>query len=282
MKNIINLLRTTMLVLLPILVFSCVHDDDYDIPEIVIAEPDVLVNTDIASIKAMYRGYEPVIIETGSGSQQPMFLEAYVISSDEAGNYYKQLVIQDSPENPSTGIVISTEATDMYTRFNLGRKVYVRVDGLYIGKYAGLVSLGTQNGREIGRINVDDFEARVLRSTEAFELVPTKVTIPQALEAERISTLIQLDSVQFPENLAGLGYGNFTNTFGVNRIVEDCFENQIILRNSGFSDFKNELLPLGKGSLTAIVSVFNSDFQLFIRDLNDVDMQGDRCVEVIP
>lgn len=262
--------------------FSCVHDDEYNIPEINTIEPNVVVNTNITTIKAMYRGYEPVIIERGSGSQEPLYLEAYVISSDKAGNYYKQLVIQDLPENPTSGIVISTEATDMYTRFNVGRKVYVRVDGLYIGKYAGLISIGLQSGREIGRINVDDFEERVLRSTESYELVPVRLTIAETLIPENISTLIQLDSVQFPEILAGLAYGNLNNTYGVNRTVEDCFGNMVTLRNSGYSDFKNELLPLGNGSLTAILSVFNTDFQLFIRDITDLEMDGARCAEEIP
>ncbi len=282
MKNLNIYFRRICLIFIAILSFSCVHDDEYDIPKINEIEPNVVVNTTIATIKAMYRGYEPVIIERGNGSQEPLYLEAYVISSDQAGNYYKQLVIQDSPENPTAGIVISTEGTDMYTRFNVGRKVYVRVDGLYIGKFAGLVSIGVQNGREIGRINVDDFEARVLRSIETYELMPTKVTISQALVEERISTLIQLDSVQFPENLAGLAYGNLNNSYGVNRIVEDCDDNQVMLRNGGYSDFKNELLPTGNGSLTAILSIFNSDYQLFIRDITDVDMHGERCSEQIP
>lgn len=282
MVNLKKYIRKTFLVFIGLLSFSCVHDDEYNIPEINSIEPDVIVNTSIATIKLMYRGYEPVIIERGSGSQEPLYLEAYVISSDKAGNYYKQLVIQDLPENPTSGIVISTEATDMYTRFNVGRKVYVRVDGLYIGKYAGLISIGLQSGREIGRINVDDFESRVLRSKESFELVPNRLTIPEALVERNISTLIQLDSVQFPENLAGLAYGNLNNTYGVNRIVEDCSGNQVVLRNSGYSDFKNELLPLGNGSLTAILSIFNSDYQLFIRDITDADMYGERCIEEIP
>ncbi len=277
MRNIKEYSRIVCLILIGILSFSCVNDDEYDIPEINLIEPDVVVNTDIATIKAMYRGYEPVIIERGSGSESPLYLEAFVISSDKAGNYYKQLVVQDLPENPTSGIVISTEATDMYTRFNVGRKVYVRVDGLYIGKFAGLISIGIQSGREIGRINVDDFEERVLRSTQTFDIVPVKVSIPQALTEVRISTLIQLDSVQFPENLAGLAYGNLNNTYGVNRIVEDCNGMKATLRNSGYSDFKNELLPQGNGSLTAIVSIFNSDYQLFIRDITDVDMTGERC-----
>src|SRR5690554_8046513 len=98
---------------------------------------------------------------------------SYVISSDEAGNIYKQLYIQDAPENPSAGMVISTNATDLYTKYGPGQKIYFRVDGLYIGEYMGLPSIGILDGGEIGRMHDQDFDARIYRSLEKANLVPT-------------------------------------------------------------------------------------------------------------
>src|SRR5690606_17267454 len=114
----------------------------------------------------------PKIIEAGDGSNRELYLEAYVISSDETGNFYKSLVIQDSPENPTAGVAISTEATNLYTKFEPGRKIYLRVDGLYIGEYAGLPTIGIQDGDEVGRINIEDFDSRILRSLDTVQLVP--------------------------------------------------------------------------------------------------------------
>src|SRR5690606_14175976 len=83
---------------------------------------------------------------------------------------------------------------------------------------------------------------------------------------------------QFPTGLAGVEhYGNLNNTFGVNRPVENCEGQTVILRTSGFADFKNLTLPEGNGTLTAILSIFNSEVQLFINDVTDVDMTGERC-----
>ena len=278
MKKLTNIKFISFLFFIGIIATSCVKDDDFNVPEINVEEPNVNVNTSIASVKAMYGGFEPKIIETGDGSTNEMYLEAYVISSDESGNLYKQLFIQDSPENPTAGIAISTHATDMYTKMEPGRKIYFRVDGLYIGEYAGLPTIGTQEGDQVGRIAIEDFEERMLRSLEKAELVPTVIPISESSNPARLSTLVQYENVQFPNGLAGVEhYGNLNNTFGVNRPIEDCDGNIVIMRTSGFSDFKNMTLPAGNGTVTAILSIFNSDIQLFIRDTGDVQMTGERC-----
>ena len=278
MKHFKNIKLLSFLLLIGIMVTSCVKDDDYSVPEINTQEPNVDVNTDIATVKAMYNGFEPVEIEAGDGSERELWITGYVVSSDETGNFYKSLVIQDAPENPTAGVAISTNSTDLYTRFEPGRKVYFKVSGLFIGEYAGLPTIGVQEGDEVGRIDILDFEDRILRSLESVELVPTIIPIPESNNPARLNTLVKFENVQFPTGLAGVEhYGNLNNTFGVNRPVENCEGQTVILRTSGFADFKNLTLPEGNGTLTAVLSIFNTDVQLFINDVTDVDMTGERC-----
>lgn len=278
MKNFKNFKLLSFLFILGIIATSCVHDDDFNVPEMNVEEPNVAVNTDLVSIKAMYDGYNPVLIETGEGSDQEMWLEAYVISDDESGNIYKQLFIQDAPENPTAGVAISTNATDLYAKYGPGQKIYFRVDGLYIGTYAGLPTIGVLEGSDVGRLGIDDFQDRIKRSVQRVELVPTVITLSQAGDQSKLATLVKFENVQFPDNVAGTAhYGNLNDTFNVNRMVEDCDGNRVILRNSGFSDFKNMTLPAGNGSLVSILSVFNNDPQLLIRNTEDVEMDGPRC-----
>ncbi|MBK5214694.1 MAG: hypothetical protein JJE55_13645 [Flavobacteriaceae bacterium] len=278
MKNLKNIKLLLFLFFLGMIVTSCVQDDDYNVPEINTQEPNVEVNIDIKTVKDIYRGYEPKIIEAGDGSGRDLYLEAYVVSSDETGNFYKSLVIQDAQENPTAGVAISTNATDLYTKYEPGRKIYFKVNGLYIGEYAGLPTIGVQDGDEVGRIDVIEFESRILRSTEIAEIVPTIISIAETSNPERMNTLVQFEDVQFPDGIAGVEhYGNLTNTYGVNRDVENCDGETVILRTSGYADFKNLMLPEGNGTLTAVLSIFNSDVQLFIRDIDDVVMEGERC-----
>ncbi len=285
MKNLRRMEIILILVVLGLVTNSCVHDDDFSVPEIDATEPDVNVNTTIKAVKGIFRGFEPKLIATGDGSNNEMYLEGYVGSNDEAGNFYKSLVIQDTPENPTAGVTISTNATDLYTKYEPGRKIYFRVDGLFIGLYAGLPTIGLQGTDEIERMQIDDFEARIFRSLDIFEIVPQIVTLPQVLDSgvdypyqnPYLNILVQFQDVQFPEILAGESYGNLNNTYSVNRPLEDCDGTTIYLRVSGFSDFKNLLLPEGNGIVTAIVSIFNSSYQVFIRDTDDVQMEGLRC-----
>lgn len=278
MKKLKNIKLLSFLFFVGLIATSCVHDDDYSVPEIIVEEPNVNVNTDIVSLKAFYTGGNPVKIESGDGSTTPMFMEAYVISGDESGNIYKQMFVQDAPENPTAGISISTNATDLYTKYEPGRKIYLRVDGLYIGQFAGLPTIGVQDGDQVGRIGVDDFNERILRSTVSTELVPRVIPISEASNPVRLATLVKFENVQFPNGIAGVEhYGNLDNTFGVNRTIENCDGNSIIMRTSGFSDFKNLTLPEGNGDLTAILSVFNNDIQLLIRNTDDVQFNGERC-----
>lgn len=249
---------------------ACINDDDYSVPDFVIEEPDITVNYSIAQVLERIETL-PTKIE----SDEPLYLEAYVVSSDEAGNFHKNLVIQDKPENPTAGINISTDATDMYLFFEPGRKVYVRVDGLYVGDFRGLPSLG-ENGEEIGRISVEEFDARVLRSNTSKILKPNPIEINQ-ISSSHLNTLIRLENVEFLAEYAGLTYANPNNNFGVDRIIQDCNRYSIVMRNSGYADFRTQLMPIGNGKLIAILSIFNGTYQLMIRDTKDVSFTGERC-----
>lgn len=274
MKTIKNIKLLSVLFFAGLVTMSCVKDDDFDTPEIITEEPNVTVNTNIEKVKDFYNGFEPVLITNGGN---PMYMEAYVVSSDETGNFYKTLVIQDSPENAKHGISISTESTDMYTLFEPGRKVYVRVDGLYSGEFAGLPTLGVLNGEEVGRMSIIEFEDRVLRSNEVAELVPNVRTLSGVSDAD-LNTLVAFENVQVSDNDLGEPYANLNNTFSVNRTITNCDRTaSIIMRNSGFADFKNELMPEGNGQLTAVMSIFNNDYQVFIRSTADVDFDQERC-----
>ena len=57
-------------------------------------------------------------------------IEGYVVSSDKSGNIYKSISIQDKYENPTAAIKIAVDQTDLYTKYNVGRKVYVNLKGL--------------------------------------------------------------------------------------------------------------------------------------------------------
>lgn len=284
MKTIHNFKALFILLIMGLTVNSCVTDDEFETPPIEFKEPDLEVNFSIAKVKDLY---------TNSGAVAPLLiedslvLEGYVVSSDRTGNFYKELIIQSNPENPEAGISIQTEVTDLYAFFEPGRKVYVELAGMYVGVdgadnqgNGGVISLGGlpfEGG--VGRLSEGEFNQHVSRSGEVVEIVPTVIPINQASSA-KLNTLVKFEQVKFADKELGEHYGNLNDTFSVNRTVESCETGEtIIMRNSGFANFKNELLPEGSGHITAVLSRFNDDFQVYIRSTEDVVLDQERCEE---
>ncbi len=266
---------TTFLFLIISLYLSCVKDDGFSTPKVDCNEPEITATNTITQVKDMYTFGGATKIETD------VIIEGYVVSNDKSGNIYKSLSIQDKPENPTAAIKISIDQSDIYTSYNVGRKVYVKLKGLAIGYSFGSIQIGKATDTELGRIPSLEVKNHIIRSCEVAEIIPKKVTIDELNEA-MLEMLIQIDNVQFKTTELGNAYANIKNSTTENRTLESFNNNcnltgEVLLRNSGYSDFKNELLPEGKGSVMAIFSNYYDDFQLYIRDTDDVKFTEPRC-----
>ena len=275
MKAIKNIKLIVILALATLVLDACVQDDDFQTPVIEIEEPDVTVNYTLQEIKDAIEANngEPFIIQ--AEASDPVYVEAYVVSDDEAGNIYQKIYVQDQPENPEVGIAISTFATDVYPIYAKGRKVYIRVDGLAAASSNGMPSIGADVDSQYGvtRIAQDKLRELVLISTTTAEIVPTEVSVSELLSEQYLGTYVKLNNVQFANPDQNYTSGNQTT----NVTFEDCEGNSSYLRNSNYADFADTPLPNGKGSIQGIAAVYNSDYQLFINSVKDVDLNGDRC-----
>lgn len=269
----INLIKTLLFACL-FLAFNtgCVHDDEYGTPPIECTDFSNTVK--IADIKALYSGSTVQIT-------QDLVLEGYVSSSDETGNIYKTLYIQDAPENPTQGLTISINATDMYAKFPVGAKIFIKVKDLYLGAYGGVVQLGDleidANGvPAFGRISESNFLQRFFKScAEPETMVPLQVPIG-GFNDNLIGALIEIPNAQF---VAGVLCSTYAlDQVTVNKNVQDCAGGTVLVRNSGYSTFWNMTLPAGNGPLRAILSKYNADYQLYLRDAEDASqLTGTRC-----
>ena len=113
-----------------------------------------------------------------SGNQIPG-LKAYVISSDAGGNFYKEIIVQDQPENPKSGIQIVLDDNSLHETFDVGRKVLVKLDGLSLGFNNGVLQLGIQNRGDVVAIPNSLIDDHVIRTAEKSEIVPLNIEIDQ-------------------------------------------------------------------------------------------------------
>lgn len=253
-------------------IISSCADLDYEAPPTGGSDPYLPVNTTIAQLKAKHTldQYEEIT--------EDLILQAIVVSNDEAGNFFKQLVVQDT----SGGIEIRIDVTDLHAYYPVGRKIYIVAKGLWLGDYNGLIQLGAgvgtddQGDPELIRIPESILSNYIKVATIGNPVVPKIKTIDQLTYAD-VSTLIQLDGVQFVAADTGETYADAVLQQSLNRDIEDCNGASMIVRTSGFAIFANELTPGGGGTLVGILSIFGSTYQLGLRDLNDVAMNGPRC-----
>lgn len=125
---------TKYLILLPVVVLiMLVGCRKYDDPKPI--EPVTLVPTKtIAQFKALYTtANTPVIID-----DPDMVIGGRITSTDRYGNFYRSMYIQDA----SGGIEIKIGTTGLYNTYKVGQWVYVKPDGLCLGKYRSLESVG--------------------------------------------------------------------------------------------------------------------------------------------
>jgi len=286
MKNIISKIMKTsrilsfMSILCVGILFSCVQDDDYQVPNLEVVEPNIEANTTISLVKQMYTD---AMVDFGTASNGgELIIEGYVVSNDEAGNFYKILSIQDAPENPTAAIQLDIDDPTLYDLYKPGRKVYVRLNpankpALGMDNLNGVLHIGRVSGTSVERMSLANYQDYIVRSAEVATMVP-KVVTPADYGDDLINMLVQIDNMQLSLAEVGQPYANAGDTFTVNRYLKNCEDgSQTIIRNSGFADFKNQPFPTGSGSIVAVFSKYNSDYQLFIRDTDDVTFNGERC-----
>lgn len=276
--NTIKKFRNLFFILLGLgLLHSCVKDDDYAIPSTDIACSDVWeANMTLHELVALVDADSDGIV---SFSDEKI-IEGYVISDDLPGNFFKTISIQDSPTNPTIGIQVEIDATNLGNFFPLGSKIKINLKDIYAGFDRGVYKVGETyvQGDEtrVGRMRASIMQNHVKRACGDLVIIEPVVfeTIAAAKSQGKLNTLIKINKVQFTNEMLGQPFAPNAET--VNRVLEDAAGGMLDLRNSGYADFADQLLPEGSGSITVVLSKYNSSFQVFVRDEMDVQFNDPR------
>lgn len=229
---------------------------------------------DVISISEMMQNYIPGVEVP---LQSDKFLKGSVISDDQAGNFFKSLVIQDE----TGGIAILADKFDLYELYPRGNIVYVKLEDLCISDFNGLPQLcypsSTSN---VKRIPETEVESTIIASNEFDHFTPSVKSMDNLSLAD-LNTIVSFEEAQFSPASANMTYADAENMFSVNHTIEDCDGNTVTLRTSGFADFADQLTPTGNGTVTGVLQIFSGTFQIYLRDQIDVNFNGSRCGETV-
>lgn len=213
-----------------------------------------------------------------------IIIEGNVISTDQYGNFYKELIIQDT----SGAISISIDDSYMFTefRFPVGQKIYVKCGGLYLGNDYGVAQLGglfLDNGSiAFGRIVGDTtIDKHLIRTCDNNLVTPKLLTIPEinSIPDNELYQLITIENVQFQSSELGNTWADGINLQSMNRNIIDKNGNTLIVRTSGYSSFAKDSLPKGSGSITGVLGKYNADYQIYVRSTDDAIFDKERFEE---
>ena len=275
------LLSAAVALLLTFGFFACV-DTNFDEPPVGDCAVSVTANTTIKELKALRKSVGLPDDITGD-----LIIKGVVTSDDRPGNFYKTLVIQDN----TAGIEVKIDNSSLFQSYPVGREIYIRCKGLKLSDYNGVIQIigsAVQEGSQLTELGLTEAQERlnIVRGCPNMFVTPKVVTMADLTSASHrdlISTLIKLEKVQFTQCDAARSYADPVTQSSLNRELENCDGNKVLVRSSGFADFAGSLTPSGNGTLTAVFSVYNNDKQLSIRDLNDAaGMTGTRCATNIP
>lgn len=276
---------------LVLMIISCVNDDDYSIPSPNDSENINIPANKIITFRTLFERYEQAInngnLIAAIDADEDIYIEGYVISSDAAGNFFEELIIQNkvddsNPDNdPRLGIRIDINVGSLSDTYELGRKVYVKLSGLTIGESNGVLTIAKGEGQRLEQIQEFEYRSIVIRTEEVATIIPKITTLVDLNEADR-NTLISLENMQLNRFELGASFASESiDEFDGLRILESCNSGvSIILQTSTFADFKSLIVPQGKGTITGIFSRdYGDDFNVIVLNSSmDINFENsDRC-----
>lgn len=270
---------------------SCMGDGyaDPDLTEKVPAAPwgnNSLREKNVISIADLKTQFA-TIINSDNGYKQiekDMMIKAVVTGNDVSGNIYNQVSVQDA----SGAIIIAINGSGLSGYLPVGQEILVNLKGLYIGSYKKLPQIGGVNTKlSDGSLGMGKIERAIWNEhfkilnpgeADASTVVPeefdlTKLTDAAYMDAN-VGKLMTLKKVKFASaNGTNVWAPDDTNT-SLELIDAETGKkissSNLVVRNSGYSKFANEVVPQGVFDITGIFTRYNNTWQIVLRSTDDL------------
>lgn len=270
---------------------SCMGDGyaDPDLTEKVPASPwgnNSLREKNVISIADLKTQFA-TIINSDNGYkliEKDMMIKAVVTGNDVSGNIYNQVSVQDA----SGAIIIAINGSGLSGYLPVGQEILVNLKGLYIGSYKKLPQIGGVNTKlSDGSLGMGKIERAIWNEhfkilnpgeADASTVVPeefdlTKLTDAAYMDAN-VGKLMTLKKVKFASaNGTNVWAPDDTNT-SLELIDAETGKkissSNLVVRNSGYSKFANEVVPQGVFDITGIFTRFGNTWQIVLRSTDDL------------
>ncbi|WP_337500528.1 DUF5689 domain-containing protein [Segatella sp.] len=278
---------------------SCMGDSyaDPDLTEKVPAAPwgnNSLKEKNVISIADLKTQFATVIANSSYKLiEKDMMIKAVVTGNDVSGNIYNQVSVQDA----SGAIIIAVNGSGLSGYLPVGQEILINLKGLYIGSYKKLPQIGGVNTKiSDGTLSMGKIERAVWN--EHFKILNPGEADASTVEPEEFDK-IKLNNSTKEEKAAFAAYMEanvgklmtlkkvkFTSANGTNvwapkdtntslelidaETGKRISSSNLVVRNSGYSKFANEVVPQGVFDITGIFTRFGDTWQIVLRNTDDL------------
>lgn len=156
----------------------------------------------IAEVKDMYKtnGSKPYKVEKNC------VIKGQVTTSDQVGNLYKSLYIQDE----TAGIEIKIGKNGLYNEYKLGQWLYIDCSGLTVGDYNGMINIGYEDAT--GQYETAYLEHAYIIDNHIFKgeyaepVKPVVVKEADLHKKENLGRLVTIENLKYDNHIFILAY----------------------------------------------------------------------------
>lgn len=229
----------------------------------------------IAQLKELYK--TPISTNINNGDpyekvDRDLKIKGIVTSTDEQGNIYSELAIQDK----TGAVILSIAEGGLYGFLPVGTEVLIDLNGLYVGNYGlqpeiGVPAIDSRGRNSLGRMSRATFD-------QHYKILSTGNTVePEEFDASKWSLdadagkLGVIRNVSFNRNATiDSTYADADGGAGSRTWYFNELPHTVMAYNSNYADFADAVVPTGKVDVTGIMKRYNSSWELIIRTLDDV------------
>lgn len=252
-----------------VLLTACVRktdiDDDGDDPS---GDNGIENVVTVAYLKTLYN-YQPRLIT------EDISVEGIITANDRYGNLRYSVVVEDA----TGAIEIKLGGRQLFVDFPVRYKMLVRCQGLTLGNYGGMKSLGTASADpayDNGFIPESSRNYYFDITPKEDKPVPLEIFLGSITDRD-VSRYVCIENVQFEETgVLWCDKGLDGNAVSTDRHLVNPAGDRLIVRTNASASFALESLPSGRGYIEGILGVFNGQYQLIVTDTRFVVMEGGR------
>ena len=254
MNTIYKKIQTGLMALLLILGLSACVKNDFEIPDPMVIPVGEVVS--IAELRQLIAANDNKPIKF----TEDVSVFGVITMDGTTGNIYRGAFLQDA----TSAVNLRLMSPGGLFR---GDSIHLNLKGTTLSFYEQML--------QIDSVHTGNNVKKLATMVEVEPVVTDILTL--LTDPSYQARVVKLEGVEFHQNELGQTFADKENLITVNRMLRDCSGNQIIVRTSGYAGFADAPIPQGNGTFVGILAQFRNDRQLFIRSLDEVQLDGERC-----